>query len=135
LELVKKNKLTLKEKQRLENDLSETFNRGFISGFYLRKPDYNEIQTEKQSKRTKNLICIGRIKNFYSKLNVAEINADEDFKIGEEIVVKGENTYFRQVIESMEIKHKKVTEAKREQDVAIKLDQKARKNDLVYAIR
>ncbi len=135
LELVKKKKLTLKEKQRLENDLSETFNRGFISGFYLRKPDYNEIQTEKQSKRTKNLICIGRIKNFYSKLNVAEINADEDFKIGEEIVVKGENTYFRQVIESMEIKHKKVTEAKREQDVAIKLNERARKNDLVYAIR
>jgi putative protease len=135
LELAKKNKLTLKEKQRLETDLSETFNRGFISGFYLRTPDYNEIQTSKQSKRTKNLICIGRIKNFYSKLNVAEINADENFKIGEEIVVKGENTYFRQTIDSMEIKHKKVNEAKREQDVAIKLDQKARKNDLIYALR
>lgn len=135
LELVQKNKLNKKEKSKLEKELSETFNRGFISGFYFRTPDYNEIQTSKQSKRTKNLICIGRIKNYYSNLNVAEINADEDFKLGEEIVVKGENTYFRQTIESMEIKHKKVIKAKKEQDVAIKLNQKARKNDLIYALR
>lgn len=135
LELAQKNKLNKNEKDKLEKELSETFNRGFISGFYFRTPDYNEIQTSKQNKRTKNLICIGRIKNYYSKLDVAEINADEDFKLGEEIVVKGENTYFRQIIESMEIKHKKVTEAKREQDVALKLNQKARKNDLIYALR
>lgn len=134
LDLTLKNKLTKEKKEQLQKDLETVFNRGFISGFYHRMPDYSAIQTKKQSERKTKLVTIGRIKHFFSKVNVAEINADVDFETGKEIIVQGQTTYIRQVLDSVEYKGKKVTKVKREQDVGIKLKDKARKNDLIYII-
>lgn len=134
LELAQKGKLTEKKKLELTNELETVFNRGFISGFYLREPDYTGIQTKKQSERKTKLLCIGRIKHFFPKPNVAEINADLDFSIGKEIIVQGQNTYFRQQLESVEFEGKKVKVVKRSQDVGIKMKEKARKGDLIYIV-
>lgn len=134
LELALKGKLTQKKKEVLTNELETVFNRGFISGFYLREPDYTGIQTKKQSERKTKLLCIGRIKHFFPKPNVAEINADVDFEIGKEIIVQGQNTYFRQILESVEFEGKKVKQVKRSQDVGIKMKEKARKGDLIYIV-
>jgi len=134
LQLAQKGKLTQQNKDKLISELGQIFNRGFISGFYLREPDYNAIQPKKQSERKTKLITIGRIKRFFSKINVAEINADIDFTTGKEIIVQGQNTYFRQQLDSVEYQGKKVKEVKREQDVGIKLKERARKNDLIYIV-
>jgi len=134
LDLTLKGKLTEKEKTRLQKELDTVFNRGYISGFYFRQPDYKEIQTKKQSERKTKLLCIGRITHFFSKPNVAEINADVDFEIGKEIIVQGQNTYFRQQLESVEFEGKKAKQVKRGQAVGIKLKEVARKNDLIYIL-
>ncbi len=135
INLIKNNKFTKKKKEELLKELSSVFNRGFTSGFYFRKPDYNDITTSKKSERTKKQICIGRIKKYYSKINVVEFNADVDFKLGEEIIIKGAKTYFRQKIESIEVNNKVVVNVKRNDDVCIKVIDKVRKNDLIYALR
>lgn len=134
LDFALKGKLTQNKKDELQSELGQVFNRGFISGFYLREPDYNGIQIKKQSERKTKLITIGRIKRFFGKINVAEINADVDFEIGKEIIVQGANTYFRQKLESVEYQGKRVKSVMQNQDVGIKLKEKARKNDLIYII-
>lgn len=134
LDLAMKNKLSAKEKERLEAQVSTVFNRGFFSGFYLRTPDYADIQTSNKSQRTSKLKCIGRVKHFYSKQSVAEINADIDFNVGKEIIVQGKTTYFRQEFKSVEVKHKQVKKVKQGEDVGIKVKEKVRKGDLIYIV-
>lgn len=134
LQLAKTGKLTQQKKLELEMQLGGVFNRGFISGFYHRMPDHNAIQTKKQSERKTKLICIGRVKNFFAKLNVAEINADVDFETGKELIAQGPTTYFRQVLDSVQYDRKFVKQIKQGQDVGIKLKERVRKGDLLYIL-
>ncbi|PIU22081.1 MAG: protease [Candidatus Diapherotrites archaeon CG08_land_8_20_14_0_20_30_16] len=134
LQLAQNNKLTKNAKAKLEKQLSTVFNRGFISGFYLREPDHTGIQPKKQSERTSKLVCIGRVRKYFAKPGVAEINADLNFEVGKEIVVQGSITYFRQKLESVEFERNKVSTVKRGQDVGIKVNEQVRKGDLIYIL-
>ena len=56
-----------------EKDLSTVFNRGFWDGYYLGQK-MGEWNTNYGSSATKRKIYIGKITNYFKKLNVAEIN-------------------------------------------------------------
>jgi translation elongation factor EF-Tu-like GTPase len=78
------------------------------------------------------LIEIGRITHFYSKIGVAVIHLKGQLKISDTIVIKGSTTNLEQKIDSMEMEHKSVETAESGQSVGLKVNGKVREDDLVY---
>ncbi len=129
-----KNKLNKKLKDKLVKELKKVYNRGFSTNFYLSIPDKKSYTNKYGSKATKKKIYVGYVKNFYNKINVAEIKLESgSIKKGDNLLIIGNKTGVKEEkIKSMEINHKKVKRAKKGQRVAIKFKNKARENDKVY---
>lgn len=79
-----------------------------------------------------NVVEVGRITHFFSKINVAVIELRQPLKVGDTIAVKGPTTDFEQPVESMQIEHKDVQKAEAGQSIGLKVAQRARETDLVY---
>ncbi len=79
---------------------------------------------------------VGKVKHFYPHIPAMILELEDDLKIGDEIIVRKKNgeERFRQVIESMEIEHKKIQEANVGQEVAVKVIGKTKEGDLVYKV-
>lgn len=77
---------------------------------------------------------IGRVTNYFSKIGVAVIELTAPLKLGDEIEIKGGTRDFQQKVESMQVEHEPIEDAAAGQEIAIKLDQKARVNDKVYKV-
>lgn len=77
---------------------------------------------------------IGKVIHFYDKLLVAIVRLNGELKIGDEIkIVKGDSE-FTQKVESMQIEHEPVIEAKKGSEVGMKVDQETQKGAKVYKI-
>jgi putative protease len=79
-----------------------------------------------------NIVKIGRITHFFTKISVAVIELTEPLSVGDTIVFKGPTTDFEQVVESMQIEHENVPSAKAGQSIGLKVAQRVRENDMVY---
>jgi len=77
---------------------------------------------------------IGTITNYFSRIGVAVIQLTAPLQIGDEIRIVGGDRDFQQKVESMQIEHQTIESAEAGQEVALKLDQKARPHDLVYKL-
>lgn len=77
---------------------------------------------------------IGKITHYYSNISVAIIELQDNLKVGESIHIKGHSSDFTQSIDSMQIEHASVTEAKAGDVVGIKVAQKVHPNDKVYKL-
>ena len=76
---------------------------------------------------------IGKITHYFSDIEVAVINLSSSLKEGEEIrITGGESTDFNQVVESMQVDHKKVKSAKKGDSVGLKVKEKVREGYLVF---
>ena len=78
--------------------LSTVFNRGFWDGYYLgqRLGEWSEVYG---SKATKKKVCIGKVTNYFGKLQVGEFKLESyDLKVGEEVLIVGPNTGVVQMI-------------------------------------
>ena len=78
------------------------------------------------------IVEVGRITHFFSKISVAVIELKATLKVGDTIAVKGPTTDFEQVVDSMQIEHKNVQEAKAGQSIGLKVAERARETDIVY---
>ena len=78
------------------------------------------------------LVEIGRITHFFSKINVAVIELKAPLKVGDTLVVKGPTTDFQQVVDSMQIEHKNVETALAGQSIGLKVVQRVRETDAVF---
>ena len=75
---------------------------------------------------------VGKVIHYYDKIGVAVIELKKALKVGDKIkFVHGDNS-FEQVVESMQLEHAQVTESKKGQEVAVKVDSEARTGVLVY---
>ncbi len=79
-----------------------------------------------------NIVEVGRIAHFFSKINVAVIELKAPLNVGDTIVIKGPNTDFEQVVDSMQIEHEKVQRAEAGQSIGLKVVQRTRETDRVY---
>jgi putative protease len=79
-----------------------------------------------------NVIEIGRITHFFSKISVAVIELKRPLKVGDTIAVKGPTTDFEQPVDSMQIEHKDVQKAEAGQSIGLKVAQRVRETDIVY---
>jgi putative protease len=78
------------------------------------------------------LVEIGRITHFFSKINVAVIELKAPLKVGDTIVIKGPTTDSQQVVDSMQIEHQDVQTALAGQSIGMKVAQRVRETDAVF---
>ncbi|MFH1770212.1 MAG: hypothetical protein ABH828_01505 [archaeon] len=78
---------------------------------------------------------IGVITHYFSHIGVGVIDIKKGpLKIGDKIHVKGATSDFMQKVQSMQIEHKKIEEAKKGDDIGIKLKEHVRVHDKVFKI-
>ena len=75
---------------------------------------------------------VGRVVHYFGKIKVAVLALETGLKIGDHVHFLGPHTDFDQEVDSMQIDHEVVTEAKKGDEVAIKVDQLVRKSDSAY---
>jgi hypothetical protein len=78
------------------------------------------------------VVKIGRVAHFFSKISVAVIELAAPLNTGDTIVFKGPNTDFEQVVDSMQIEHENVQRAEAGQSIGLKVMQRVRETDAVY---
>lgn len=88
-----------------------------------------EIQEPEEGK------LIGKVTHYFGKIGVAVIELEDSLKVGDKIrIVGGIDTDFTQTVESMEIEHQKVKEAKAGDSIGLKVKEKVREGYKVYKI-
>jgi hypothetical protein len=78
------------------------------------------------------IIEIGQVAHYFSKINVAIVDLSLPLAVGDCILVKGPTTDFEQNVDSMQIDRKNITRAEAGQSIGLKLAQQAKERDLVY---
>jgi hypothetical protein len=107
------------------NLLREHFAKFFISLQYINLLELNCLSEE-------NIVQVGHITHFFSKINVAVLELTAPLAVGDRILVKGPSTDFEQAVESMQIEHKNIQKAEAGQSVGLKTAQHAKERDIVY---
>ncbi len=120
---------------KLKETLRTVYNRGFSTGFYLGKP-VDDWSKAYGSIATKKKIYIGKIRNYYKKINVAEVVIESNsLRIGDNILIQGPTTgVIEQRVTSIEKNHRKTDKAKKGEVVGIKTERIVRANDKVFLI-
>ena len=79
---------------------------------------------------------IGVVTHYYSHLMVAIIALEAGtLRVGETIHIKGHTSDFKQVVDSMELNHVHVDEARALQSVGLRVKEHAREHDVVYKVK
>lgn len=79
---------------------------------------------------------VGRVTHYFDQIEVGVIELTEDLVVGEVIrIVGGEDTDFKQAVESMELDHDKIDKAKKGKEIGMKLKKKAREGYRVYRVK
>ncbi|MGQ9680443.1 MAG: translation elongation factor-like protein [Candidatus Bathyarchaeia archaeon] len=84
---------------------------------------------------SKTLEKVGSVSHFFSKISVAVVELTAPLKVGETIAVKGMTTNFEQTVDSMQIEHEAVDEAKKGDSIGLKVKERVREGDIVYRIK
>ena len=77
---------------------------------------------------------IGKITHYYGNIGVGIIELSDTLKLGDSIHIKGHTSDFTQSIDSMQIEHADVSEAKAGDAVGLKITQKVHPHDKVYKV-
>lgn len=76
---------------------------------------------------------IGEVIHYFDKIKVAVVKFSKEAKEGDVVVFRGPHTEFSQELDSMQIDHKAVKTAKKGQEAGVRVSEKAREGDKVYA--
>ena len=68
---------------------------------------------------------IGKVVHYYTYLGVGIIELKGTLKVGDKIKIKGATSDFEQKVNSMQIEHEKVEEAKKGKSIGLKTDRKS----------
>ena len=75
---------------------------------------------------------IGEVMTYYANIGVAAVELSGSIKVGDTIIFRGFTTDMEHKVDSMQIEHDSVQEAKAGDEIGIKVPGKVRKNDRVY---
>jgi len=127
-------KLTKQEIENSIKELKKIYNKGLSPGFYLGLPTQDDFAKVEHSASACKKIFIGKILHYYANPQVAAILLKNSLKIGDNISIIGNTTGIENCkISSMEKNKKQIQEAKKGDEIGIKIPL-CRKNDDVYKI-
>jgi U32 family peptidase len=78
------------------------------------------------------VIEIGKVINYYSKLKVALVELSLPLSVGDRILIKGPTTDFEQNVETIEVDRKSIQRAEGGTSIGLKVLQLARRKDAVF---
>ncbi|MDE2026106.1 MAG: hypothetical protein KGJ07_06425 [Patescibacteria group bacterium] len=70
---------------------------------------------------------IGEVIHYYDKIGVAVIKLNKGLKTGDKIKFTHGDDEFEQIVSSMQLEHEAISEGKKGQEVAIKVDKEVKK--------
>lgn len=76
--------------------------------------------------------AIGLVTHYYGHLSVAAVRLTAPLAVGDRIHIRGHTTDLVQVVASLEVDHAGVDRAKPGDDVAMKVEDHVRDNDLIF---
>jgi len=77
---------------------------------------------------------VGKVTHYFGGLGVAVIKLSGALKDGDKMRIKGASTDFTQLASSMEINRKKISDAKKGEDIGLKVKERVRPGDAVYLV-
>ncbi len=77
---------------------------------------------------------VGKIMHFFSKINVAVVDLDDELRDGDRISIEGPGGVVEQLVESMQINKETVARAGRGQSIGLKVDSRVKEGDAVYLL-
>jgi len=77
---------------------------------------------------------IGDIIHYYDKIGVAVVKVLAPIKVGDKLKISGHDHEFEQTVSSMQVEHKEIQEAKKGDDVGMKVDKAVKDGDEVYKV-
>lgn len=125
------------------NRLNQVYNRGFHTGFYFQRPTIEDVELEKRGNVSLyKKHYLGRILSFDKNSMTANILVEiKEFnlKVGDEIIITGDNTYHHQKIKHMLFKGENIKNIyKKRYDnpfkVNLRLSKEVKKEDKIYII-
>ena len=130
-------KLTVEAKKEMLSGLEEVYNRGFSSGFYFDVPSSNEYADIYGSKATTRKEYIGKVVNYYKKINVGHILLETGkIKLNDKLLFIGQNTGVVEfTINNMQVNDQEAQEAVKGDEVTFRCDDLIRPKDSVYIIK
>lgn len=77
---------------------------------------------------------VGKITHYFDEIGVAVVEMTGKMKAGDKIKIKGTTTDFTQKIDSMQIEHEQIKEAKKGDAIGMKVADRVRIHDKVYVL-
>ena len=78
---------------------------------------------------------VGKIVHFFPKISVAVVELSAPLKTGERVRIEGSHTpAFEQPVDSMQVEHARIAEARPGQSVGMKVAQAVREGDVVLRV-
>ncbi len=77
---------------------------------------------------------VGVVKDYFARIGVAGIDVEGTLRVGDTIHIKGHTTDLEQPVDSMQIEHEQVQEAKAGDAIGIKVPDRCRDGDVVYKV-
>ena len=115
--------------------LKAVFNRGFWDGYYLgqRLGEWSEVYG---SKATKKKVCIGKVTNYFGKLQVGEFKLESyDLKVGEEVLIVGPNTgVVQMIVPELRLELEPVEKVDKGAIFSMPCETKLRRSDKLYKL-
>jgi putative protease len=113
--------------------LSTVFNRGFWDGYYLGQK-LGEWNTRYGSGATKRKVYLGKITNYFAKINVAEIKLENgDLNRGDHLLITGPTTgVIEYIAGEIRVDLKETDRALKGEFCSVKTDNYLRRSDKVY---
>jgi putative protease len=77
---------------------------------------------------------VGEITHYFGKISVAVVKLEDTLRVGDKIKIVGGGNEFTQTVESMQIEHQPVQEAKAGESIGLKVLQKVKEGYKVYKL-
>ncbi|TSC92779.1 MAG: hypothetical protein CEN89_481 [Candidatus Berkelbacteria bacterium Licking1014_7] len=94
----------------------------------------DQPKTEPKADKQPEGKAIGKISHYFGKLGVGIVELTGGLKVGDKIAILGATTDIEQTVESLELDHKSVEEAKSGDAIGLKVKDKTREGDTVYKL-
>ena len=113
--------------------LSSVFNRGFWDGYYLGQK-FGEWNSRYGSAATRRKVYIGKVTNYLTKLNVAEIKVESgDLNKGDTILIIGPTTgVIEHIVSEIRVDLKETGKALKGELCSVKIPDYLRRSDKIY---
>jgi putative protease len=77
---------------------------------------------------------IGIVNDYFAKIGVAGIDLEGSLRVGDTVHIKGHTTDLEQAVDSIQIEHAQVEEAKKGDAIGVKVKERCRGGDVVYKV-